>query len=410
MNPAPSGDDTTPGPDPGGVIGLVVRDLGPGAVTGADLRNRGLAHALRRTHPDSVVFEAEHLRAEVGCAQQCAACSAADLADYGSDRPDPFHRQYCRRACASFQQALDERGVGAVWVSDLQQHRYFHAARAAGVRAVGLDMHNSEADNFHDNAVHPRAAELDSMASVDVESVRLLEDHVSREARVVTFVSHDDEERFRARCHPAATAVVPNSVRVEGTGFPVPDGRPARPDLLFLGHLDYFPNVEAAVTLADEVLPGLRRHRPEATLLLAGKYPNRVLRDRADRPGVRLVANPATTRPLLTGRILVVPLRLGGGSRLKILEAMAACVPVVATAKGAEGLRIRPDEHYLLSGDDPGSLVAKVLQVLDDPEADRRRRLAAHGFVRDHYSWEAIEPAVASAMKEMTAPEPGGHR
>jgi len=353
-------------------VALIVRDLGSRTAGGAILRNQALAAAMA----PALVIETNAVRESVGCVSQCRECADAPA--------DPYPWSRCRRALAAVRLTLRRRRPAGVLVSELQLHRYFRAALAAGIANVGLDMHNSEADAFTESAAAPDY----------VEAVRAVERQVSATARLVTFVSGLDERRATARYSPRATAVLPNAVRVPRSPGPM---RRAAPDLLFLGHLGYPPNVDAALRLIEEIFPAVRADIGHATLTVAGRRPHPSLRARGC-----VQADPPATGPLLDGRVLVVPLRTGGGSRLKILEAFAARVPVISTAKGAEGLAARPGTHYLEAGDAPGSYARLVRELLDDPEADFRRREAAYELVRDRYSWESLRAPAQRAAEMLT--------
>ena len=110
--------------------------------------------------------------------------------------------------------------------------------------------------------------------------------------------------------------------------------------ILFLGSLDWRPNLDAVDQLLDTIFPAVRAQEPSARLCLVGRNPPEALRRRVQAtPGVELHANVPDVRPFLArSALMVVPLRIGGGSRLKILEAFAAGLPVVSTRIGAEGL------------------------------------------------------------------------
>src|SRR5262249_37430137 len=129
------------------------------------------------------------------------------------------------------------------------------------------------------------------------------------------------------------------------------EATPVRRDpkcVLFLGALDWRPNLDAVRLLLDDIFPAVRAAEPEVRLALVGRHPPGWLLERVAREaGVELHADVPDVRPFLGGAgVLAVPLRVGDGSRLKILEALATGLPVVSTRVGAEGLLLRPGEHY----------------------------------------------------------------
>jgi glycosyltransferase involved in cell wall biosynthesis len=391
---------STPGTDR---VALVVRDIRPTAVGGAALRNRGLAAAIRNICSESVVIETDVLRADVGCATQCQDCAGALVNLHGDRYIDPFPWNYCRRACAALPEILAGHRVRAALVSELMLHRWFSALVDTGLPAVAMDLHNSESDVFRDNKRHPAARRLDPLRMVDTQVVTQLEHHISATATMITFVSELDRSRFRRRCQPAATAVVPNSVDTDATTWaPIDELPPVTPDLLLLGLLSYFPNIEAAVRLVDAILPAIRSRLPEATVTIAGSDPHPSVTSLADPPVVTVLADPADIRPLLRGRILAAPLTAGGGTRLKLLEAFAAGTPVISTAKGAEGLDVVSGRHYLRAEARSADWAAAVDNLLSDPAADRTRRLAARHLVEARYSWRAIQKPLRHALALLT--------
>src|SRR5262249_15464805 len=123
--------------------------------------------------------------------------------------------------------------------------------------------------------------------------------------------------------------------------------------LLFLGSLEWRPNLDAITMLLDRVLPAVRAREPATTVSIVGRNPPRALAQRVrETAGVDLHANVPDVRPYLgQSGLMVVPLRIAGGSRLKILEALAIGLPVVSTRIGAEGLRLRAGEHLSVAED-----------------------------------------------------------
>jgi glycosyltransferase involved in cell wall biosynthesis len=169
---------------------------------------------------------------------------------------------------------------------------------------------------------------------------------ILRDATLTVAVSDLDAQRFRNDLAVPRVEVVDNGV---DTRFFHPDETPRRPEvLLFLGSLDWRPNLDGVRQLLDVVFPAVRSRVPNAELWLVGRNPPVWLTQAAHQPGVRLHATVPDVRPFLrqAGQ-LVVPLRVGGGSRLKILEALACATPVVSTRVGAEGLHLDPNRHLM---------------------------------------------------------------
>jgi glycosyltransferase involved in cell wall biosynthesis len=209
-------------------------------------------------------------------------------------------------------------------------------------------------------------------------------------ATAAVAVSDDDAELMRERFGVTEVSVVENGVDTE---YFRPqrdvDRDPAR--ILFLGSLDWRPNQDAVNLLLNDIFPQVRRQVPNATLALVGRHPPDWMRLRAaDMPGVELYADVPDVRPFLAGcGMLAVPLRIGGGSRLKILEALATGTPVVSTRIGAEGLMLKPGRDLMMAeGIDgmAGAIIRGILhpyELEDSAEAGRRVVLA-------NYDWTPL--------------------
>jgi glycosyltransferase involved in cell wall biosynthesis len=199
--------------------------------------------------------------------------------------------------------------------------------------------------------------------------------------------AEEDARRLRAR-HPALVpAVVPNGVDPPAPG--APPERDAR-TLLFLGSLDYAPNLDALALLTSELWPRLAAARPDLTLRIVGARPTAAARRLARGPRVELVGEVADAREeFARATLLLAPLRIGGGSRLKIPEALAQGCPVVATPVAAEGLGLAHGRHLSLARDVRG-LAAACLDLLDDPAGARAQASAGRAAVLRRLTWPRL--------------------
>lgn len=159
--------------------------------------------------------------------------------------------------------------------------------------------------------------------------------------------------------------------------------------LLYCGSFDYFPNQDAVLYFAREILPLIAARNPTIRFRIVGRNPNRKVVALAS-PTVEILPNVKTVAPYFaTSQILVVPLRAGGGTRLKILQAFAAGLPVVSSSIGAEGLNAADNVHLLVRDDALGFAEA-IQNILDSPELATRLTTNAKTLAEEVYSWERI--------------------
>ncbi len=196
--------------------------------------------------------------------------------------------------------------------------------------------------------------------------------------------------------------VVPNGPGSQSMDRPVRRRRdPASPlRVAFLGNVDSVPNADAIAWFADEILPALREHFPEAVLDVIGPGATPAIRERyASRAHFRgFVDDLGAT--LAEYDLLVAPLRFGGGTKLKVLDAMAHGVPVVTSSIGAEGLSLTNGEHMVLA-DTVAETVQGILSIKRDPDLADRLVANAFAVVRDLFSWDTIQNHLADWLREL---------
>ena len=214
------------------------------------------------------------------------------------------------------------------------------------------------------------------------------ERRVSQAAGHIVAVSETDAEEMRKLFQVDRVSVVPTGVNLEY--FQPPEPAPAkRSDLVFVGSMDWMPNVDGVLWFAREVLPIIRKRIPGCKVTIAGRLPPPEITRLAETdPAIEVTGTVPDIRPYLWGSaISIVPLRIGGGTRLKIYESMAARTPVVSTTVGAEGLTVHPPEDIRL-GDSPEQFAGHCLELLGDDAARSRVAAAAWEMVSTHFSWE----------------------
>jgi glycosyltransferase involved in cell wall biosynthesis len=219
----------------------------------------------------------------------------------------------------------------------------------------------------------------------------------------VVAVSDADAEALRHLVPGLEPIVVPNGVDMAHCTSPVPslrDGEgPNTEDLVFVGKMDFRPNVDAVLWFAKEVLPLIRHQSPAVRFWVVGKDPHPRLASLADDPGVRLTGWVEDVRPYIAGAgVYVIPLRIGGGTRLKVPEAMAMGKAIVSTTLGCEGFDLVPDQELVIA-DSPAEFASAVLSLLQDPGRRERIGRTARRFAGARYDWRTIVPRLERAYE-----------
>jgi glycosyltransferase involved in cell wall biosynthesis len=241
------------------------------------------------------------------------------------------------------------------------------------------------------------AERLERLAGAEAEEARRAAAFERANLRAydgVIAVSERDRRSFVSRygLDPARVCVVENGVDLEYFAF---RERPAEGPVVFVASLGYPPNAEAAARLARGVMPRVRARRPGTRLALVGQGAESLPADLVDG-ATQATGRVPDVRPYLAGAaVACVPLRAGSGTKYKVLEALAAGVPVVCTPVALEGLALEPGVHALV-GDTDEELAAAVCAVLADPGLARRLAAAGRARVEERHAWsrvlEGLEP------------------
>ena len=208
-------------------------------------------------------------------------------------------------------------------------------------------------------------------------------------APLTVAVSESDSRLMSEQFGADRVDVVDNGVDV---AYFQPNGAVRDPSrLLFLGSLDWRPNLDAVELLLNSVFPRVLARQPSARLSIVGRKPSAWLVERVRAcPGVELHANVPDVRPFLHEcGLMVVPLRIGGGSRLKILESLAAECPVVSTRVGAEGLRLTPGRHFVQT-ETADEMADALVEHIQNPSPIRAMARAGRQVTVDQYNWPSL--------------------
>jgi sugar transferase (PEP-CTERM/EpsH1 system associated) len=278
----------------------------------------------------------------------------------------------------------------------LQQHRFdcvvcdflFPAPNMPSLEKCVLFQHNVEAAIWKRYVDHARGAKK---LYFQLQAKRMLayEGEVCRAVRKVVAVSESDAEAMRRQYGVERAYAAPTGVDLGYFARPAASEKLA--DLVFLGSMDWMPNVDGAVWFVREALPLIHAKRPDCTLAIVGRRPSAEVKRLGESDArIKVTGTVPDVRPWLFGAsVSIVPLRIGGGTRLKIYEAMAAKVPVVSTAIGAEGLDVA-DGTTIHLADSPRDFADRCLQLLESGAERERLARAAWELVDSKYSWDVV--------------------
>ena len=392
---------------------LVVSAYPPSRRSGPRVRMHGLVTALSRTHAVSIVCyvppsDRDHL-AELDVFRD----RGIDIETVQNDRMGlgvgpkralqvrslMSTRSFARivHERSAFQAAIDARVARARYdIVHVESSMMANFAFPRGATVV-LDEHNIESDVLRRTVAVARTPARKLYNYFDYRKVRSEEVRAWRRVDACALTSPRDEAMLLRAVRGVRTAVVPNAVDLE---FIAPrTDRPERGTLLFFGSLSYYPNRDALHLLVREVLPRIKVRYPSARLLVVGSAPPEELR-RWTSPDVIVTGPVPDIRPYLArAHAVVVPLRIGGGTRFKILEAMAAGVPVVSTPLGAEGLAVTDGRDILLGGD-VDELAAQVSRLLADDGLSDTLSSAARQLVECRYDWASSARRLEALYRE----------
>ena len=214
-------------------------------------------------------------------------------------------------------------------------------------------------------------------------------------------VSETDRDVFLEYIEPAKLTIVPTGVDIEF--FKPCPGSEAPGSLVFTGSMDWLPNEDGIVFFVEQVLPLIRQHVPRVTVSVVGRKPSQRLKNLvAQDQSVQLTGWVEDVRPyVVRGAVCIVPLRIGGGTRLKIYEAMAMGKAVVSTTIGAEGLPVRHGENILIA-DAPQDFARQTVALLGNAAQRNQIGTAARKLVAENYTWASVAEGFARVLVQVS--------
>ncbi len=263
-----------------------------------------------------------------------------------------------------------------------------------------LFQHNVETMIWQRHAAQARNPLEKAYMRLQASRMAVFERDVCRSVRHIIAVSEEDASTMQRMFGVTNISTIPTGVDVDR--FTPPSGSQSfTADLVFLGSMDWLPNIDGMRWFVDAVLPLIRRSRPKCSLAVVGRNPSREIKAFAAKdPLIHVTGTVPDVRPWLWGsHVSIVPLRIGGGTRIKIYESMAARVPVVSTAIGAEGLDVHHPVDIRIA-DQPEEFAAACLELLDDPESRTAQARAAWELVAASFRWENIVRRFESILED----------
>ncbi len=271
----------------------------------------------------------------------------------------------------------------------------------SGMSPVVLDLHNVYSLLVRRVSGEQRSWWKRLYLEREASLLARIESHAVKRADEIMTVSEQEAAHFR-QLGARTPTVVPNGV--DCSAFEdLPTGREGRPFLiLYVGDMSWGPNIGAAVFLGHEVLPKLRTRLPGVQLRIVGRNPTPEVKSLAQLPGIEVTGGVPSIKPyLLDAQVLAVPLDSGGGTRLKILEAFAAGLPVVSTSVGCEGLLVNHETHLLVAERD--RFADELLRLFSEIPLAHRLATRARDLARDRYDWTIVGEAACDLVSELIA-------
>lgn len=310
----------------------------------------------------------------------------------------PRLRQAIRRRVAA--QAFD---LIYVFSSSMAQY----VLDLPGVPKV-LDMVDVDSDKWRQYSLYtkwPRAY----LYSLEWKRMQAYEREITDRFERTILIAEPEVQILRALNPQARLAVVPNGIDAETFAQPgpwseTPSLLAAQPYVVFTGAMDYFANVDGVVHFGQRIWPQVRRRVPNLRFFVVGMNPTEAVRRLAlNDPSITVTGAVSDITPFLAhAAACVVPLRIARGVQNKILEAMAAGVPVVATTRALEGLRAQVDRDVLLA-DDPEAFTEALVRLTQHPESARALVDSARRLLKDHYSWPVGLSLLESVLRTVHA-------
>lgn len=234
---------------------------------------------------------------------------------------------------------------------------------------------------------------------IQARRLRTYEKQIGRLIHGIVTVSKEDDFALRSLNVHVPTTIVPNGV--DTTHYRASGRLPGKPTVVFVGKMDFRPNVDAMLWFCREIWPAVRATHPSAEFCIVGRDPLPQIQELGHCPGVSVIGAVPDERPWFDrSDLLVVPMRMGSGVRLKVVQGMAMEIPIVSTSLGMAGVSAIDGIEYLRA-DSTEQFARKAIEALADPQLRQRLGQAGRILATEHYDWRVLVPRLDHFYDEL---------
>lgn len=299
----------------------------------------------------------------------------------------------------ALRELLEEKEFDLIVLEGIWNSVYWPLIRKANAKTV-LNLYDLEAGLLRRQADRMPCGVKKRVYSNSAKRMASLEKTLPSEADLIWTVSEKERQSLLSHAPDLPVFLAPSGVDCDAIQ-PLPPSVDADQNILFVGSLQYLPNVDGAQFMSEEVLPEILSRCPDAVLQVVGRGPDERTLRLHHPPSFHLIGQVDDLEPWYRNcKLSIVPLRSGGGTRLKILESMAYGRPVVSTGIGAEGIDVTHGKNILIA-DTPEELADAVALILNQPETGRRIAEEGRKLVEERYDWKSIADTMYRKYEEL---------
>lgn len=323
-----------------------------------------------------------------------------------SSEPDIARRLYSESFEQKLKQLITEQAFDVIQFEGIEVACYLPIIKQSKPAAkLVYDAFNAEAAMqraiFEIDRGNLRRVPAAVYSLIQSRRITKFEAVLCQQADLVIAVSEEDATILRQYKPRKAIPVVANGIFTDEYDKSSSSLSLGEQALVFTGKMDYRPNVDAVIWFTSQILPKIKQMASDVKLYVVGQKPHESLEFLRDNSSVIVTGWVESVLPYLKGsQVYVAPLRMGSGTRLKILEAMAAGCAVVATTLAASGMQ-REAEMGMLIVDQPEQMAETIVKLLNTPALRSKLGEAAHEYVKNHYDWAVLIPNLLDAYKAL---------